>query len=210
MNQNIRVIIFLSIVAILSGLLWISIQKRKDNNFKKTYYEVENMFFKWEFSIFNEIWNVGWTENSGSNNIIDKWIISYDTKANEEIKDYYYYNCVCPKWYSYVPESPTYGDPWCETEICKNGSGNCMLYITSVSSTCNKQLNINEVGSRIPMGRKDVEIYYKLNCACPTWFTFVKKTANTYADSCDRKYCVDSECKEIKTWHIWVKNLCKD
>jgi hypothetical protein len=23
-----------------------------------------------------------------------------------------------------------------------------------------------------------------------------------YADSCDRKYCVDSDCKEIKTRHI--------
>jgi hypothetical protein len=30
-----------------------------------------------------------------------------------------------------------------------------------------------------------------------------------YADSCDRKYCVDPDCKEIKTWHIWVKDLCK-
>ena len=150
--------------------------------------------------------------------IYAKWKKSENKKNNkwtgfrltdDEIRDYYYYNCTCPKWYSYTPEVVTYGDPWCEIKICENGN-NCMTYSTSVNATCNKKLNINEIGSRVPMGSKDVENDYKRNCVCPTWFEFVKKTADMYADSCDRKYCVDSECKEIKTWHIWVKNLCKN
>ena len=124
------------------------------------------------------------------------------------IKDYYYYNCTCPKWYSYVPEVPTYWDPWCEIEVCENGN-NCRLYSTAVNTTCNKKLDIKKIGSRVPMDRKTVELNYWWYCSCPTWFDFVAKTDDTYADSCDRKYCVDPDCKKIETWHIWVKDLCE-
>ncbi len=159
------------------------------------------------------------TKLNNDTTIYAKWEESKDNKKNnwngnakltdEEIKDYYYYNCACPKWYSYTPEWVTYADPWCEIEICENGD-NCTTYSTSVNTTCNKKLNINEIGSRVPMWRKGVENNYKRNCECPTWFDFVKKTGDMYADSCDRKYCVDSECKQINTRHIRVKDLCKN
>lgn len=181
----------------------------------KTWYELEWWYLDSKFSKKYDFS----TKLNNDTTIYTKWEKSKDKKKNnwngnvkltdEEIKDYYYYNCACPKWYSYTPEWVTYADPWCETEICENGN-NCTMYSTSVSTTCNKKLNINEIGSRVPMGSKDVENNYKRNCECPTWFDFIKKTGDMYADSCDRKYCVDSECKEIKTWHIWVKDFCKN
>ena len=77
-----------------------------------------------------------------------------------------------------------------------------MTYSTSVNTTCNKKINMNKLSSRVPLQRKDVENNYKRYCACPTWFDFVNKTGDMYADSCDRKYCIDPDCKEIKTRHI--------
>ena len=90
MNQTVRVVIFLSIVAVLAGLLWYYIQNRIDKNFMETYNEIENMFYEWDSNNLNGGWNVKWienngsntVENNGSNKIISKWIISYDTKAN--------------------------------------------------------------------------------------------------------------------------------
>ena len=128
--------------------------------------------------------------------------------TDDEIKQYYYNNCSCPNWYSYMPESVTYYDPWCEINICENGSKNCTLYVTSFSNECRNGISVNKVGSWIPSSRKVVENYYKENCSCPAGFDFAPKTADTYADSCNREYCVDAECKEIKTRHVWVKDLC--
>lgn len=125
----------------------------------------------------------------------------YVKLTDEEVQDCYYHNCTCPKWYSYTPEVVTYGDPWCEIKKCENGN-NCMTYSTSVNTTCNKKINMNKLSSRVPLQRKDVENNYKRYCACPTWFDFVNKTGDMYPDSCDRKYCVDPDCKEIKTRHI--------
>jgi hypothetical protein len=128
--------------------------------------------------------------------------------TDDEIKQYYYNNCSCPNWYSYMPESVTYYDPWCEINICENGPKNCTLYVTSFSNECRNGISVNKVGSWIPSSRKAVENYYKENCSCPVGFDFAPKIADTYADSCNREYCVDAECKEIKTRHVWVKDLC--
>lgn len=160
-----------------------------------------------------------WTSESKNNNDnyqnVDKKDMQVDKDwegfvklTDAEIKDYYYNNCVCPKWYSYTPEWVTYGDPWCEVEICENDSSKCVLNVTSFNNTCRVKPDIEKVSSWISMGRKDVENYYKKNCSCPIWFKFVPKQLDTYADSCDREYCLDAKCKEVKIWHIWVKDLC--
>ena len=146
------------------------------------------------------------TKNEKYNRAYNTWG-EFIKLTDAEIKEYYYDTCSCPIWYSYAPEWVTYGEPWCEAKICEDDS-NCMTYITSFSNKCRQTPDIEEISSWIPTGSKNVENYYQQNCSCPIWFRYVEKSDDTYADSCDREYCVDNECKEKKTRHIWVKDLC--